>query len=143
MFPNKATHWTLYVDPATSLILTALILYTTLGLLRVPVMILLQTVPRSIDLNKLEKELIDVTKKEHQADINIHNLHVWTLAGDKIVGTVHIKLLNVELDKFNQIVSRAREIFHNYGIHYLTIQPEFAKGPESKSFFYMGKSWIE
>ena len=34
MFPNKATHWTLYVDPATSLILTALILYTTLGLLR-------------------------------------------------------------------------------------------------------------
>ena len=92
MFPNKATHWTLYVDPATSLILTALILYTTLGLLRgkhihllivrrsnfdpkcsknsirnlVPVMILLQTVPRSIDLNKLEKELIDVTKKEHQ-----------------------------------------------------------------------------
>ena len=33
---------------------------------KVPVMILLQTVPRSIDLNKLEKELIDVTKKEHQ-----------------------------------------------------------------------------
>ena len=29
-------------------------------------MILLQTVPRSIDLNKLEKELIDITKKEHQ-----------------------------------------------------------------------------
>ena len=39
-----------------------------------------------------------------QADINIHNLHVWTLAGDKIVGTVHIKLLNVELDKFNQVI---------------------------------------
>ena len=35
---------------------------------KVPVMILLQTVPRSIDLNKLEKELIDVTKKEHQVE---------------------------------------------------------------------------
>ena len=40
-----------------------------------------------------------------KADINIHNLHVWTLAGDKIVGTVHIKLINVELDKFNQVNS--------------------------------------
>ena len=39
-----------------------------------------------------------------KADINIHNLHVWTLAGDKIVGTVHIKLINVELDKFNQVI---------------------------------------
>ena len=41
MFPNKATHWTLYVDPATSLILTALILYTTLGLLRGKLMTLM------------------------------------------------------------------------------------------------------
>ena len=34
MFPQSKLHWTLYVDPITSLILTFLILYTTLQLLR-------------------------------------------------------------------------------------------------------------
>ena len=35
MFPDTIHHWTLYVDPVTSLMLTVLILYTTLGLLKV------------------------------------------------------------------------------------------------------------
>ena len=33
-------------------------------------------------------------------------LHVWTLSGDKYVGTVHIKFLNPEEDqtkKFNEV----------------------------------------
>jgi len=36
MFPEESAryHWTLYIDPITSVALTALILYTTLGLLR-------------------------------------------------------------------------------------------------------------
>ena len=91
-----------------------------------------------------------------KAEVNIHNLHVWTLTGNKVVGTVHIKLINesnqsVQIEKFNkvkfiyirlnllraplsrskfnfkiQIVGPTRQIFHNYGIHYLTIQPEFS-----------------
>ena len=34
MYPDNKLHWTLYVDPITSLVLTGLILYTTLGLLK-------------------------------------------------------------------------------------------------------------
>ena len=34
MYPTMTVHWTLYVDPITSLILTMLILFTTLKLLR-------------------------------------------------------------------------------------------------------------
>ena len=55
--PVSATryHWTLYVDPITSLILTLLILMTTLKVLKVPIMILLQTVPKNINLKQLRK----------------------------------------------------------------------------------------
>lgn len=85
MYPGIDTHWTLYVDPVTSIVLTGLILYTTLGLLKgkslkktskihkifliqnlVPIMILLQTVPRSIDLEKLEEELITVSRRDYE-----------------------------------------------------------------------------
>ena len=43
-----------------------------------------------------------------KAEVNIHNLHVWTLTGNKVVGTVHIKLINetdqaVQIEKFNKV----------------------------------------
>ena len=84
-------------------------------------MILMQTVPPHIDPKKIESELIKLAKDEYeviaglsfmcsllisitiQTTINIHHLHVWTLSGDKIVGTVHIKLVDVGLDKFNKV----------------------------------------
>lgn len=126
MFPLGAKHWTLYVDPATSLLLTLLILYTTLKLLRVPVMILMQTVPSSVDVDKLKKEVVETIRSKYNTIVKIHDCHIWTLAGDKIVGTVHVKMFNADLQNFNHIVSEARQIFHRYGVHHLTIQPELS-----------------
>ena len=128
MFPATRYHWTLYVDPITSLILTLLILMTTLKVLKVPIMILLQTVPKNINLKQLSNELIQLCRDSYEvrryfilpwpvltfkwllfkAEVNIHNLHVWTLTGNKVVGTVHIKLINesnqsVQIEKFNKV----------------------------------------
>jgi zinc transporter 1 len=104
---------------------------TTLKVLKVPIMILLQTVPKNINLKQLSDELIKVCRDSYEAEVNIHNLHVWTLTGNKVVGTVHMKLINEsnqidQIEKFNKIVGPTRQIFHNFGIHYLTIQPEFS-----------------
>lgn len=126
MYPKSKLHWTLYVDPVTSLVLTGLILVTTMGLLKVPMMILLQTVPAHIDPEKIKSELIRIAKDKFQTTITIHDLHVWTLSGDKYVGTVHLKLVNVDLEKYNKLVNKAKDIFHENGIHQITIQPEFA-----------------
>ena len=49
--------------------------------------------------------------------INIHHLHVWTLSGDKIVGTVHIKLINVGMEKFNEVSFFDSELFLTHGGH--------------------------
>ena len=99
MYPGIDTHWTLYVDPVTSIVLTGLILYTTLGLLKgkfhnlkfhkislniVPIMILLQTVPRSIDLEKLEEELITVSRRDYEV-----RLWLLILIGHYIYDTMY------------------------------------------------------
>lgn len=125
MYPEILVHWTLYVDPITSLLLTMLILFTTLRVLKVPIMILLQTVPSDIDVDKLKNEVLNTVKAEYNAIIKIHDLHIWTLSGNQFVGTVHIKLMNCDLQNFNEIVQAIRNIFHNHGVHHLTIQPEF------------------
>ena len=66
MFPATRYHWTLYVDPITSLILTLLILMTTLKVLKVPIMILLQTVPKNINLKQLSNELIQLCRDSYE-----------------------------------------------------------------------------
>ena len=66
-------------------------------------MILMQTVPSSIDVESLKKEVIESIRTEYDAIIKIHDLHIWTLAGNEFVGTVHIKLMNCDLINFNQV----------------------------------------
>lgn len=65
-------------------------------------LILLQTIPDSINIDVLKKELLN-----HFPDIvNIHDFHVWQLTATKIISTVHIIFENqkVSLDKQDIII---------------------------------------
>lgn len=53
----------------------------------------------------------------------VHELHVWQLAGDRIIASAHIRCLN--LKDYMRIAEKVKEFFHNEGIHSTTIQPEF------------------
>lgn len=70
-------------------------------------MILLQTVPSDIDVDKLKNEVLNTVKAEYNAIIKIHDLHIWTLSGNQFVGTVHIKLMNCDLQNFNEVRSKS------------------------------------
>jgi len=48
---------------------------------------------------------------------------VWQLIGDKVIGTVHVVCLKGT--PFMKIANKVKSIFHNYGIHASTVQPEF------------------
>ena len=71
-------------------------------------MTLLQTVPENVNLKKIENDLVRIAKEEHQTEIKVHNLHVWKLSADKIIGTVHIKIRTLydqatQVEKFQQV----------------------------------------
>ena len=74
--------WTLYVDPAMSIMMVMLILKTSVPLLRESALILLQTVPTHIKIKEVQDRLLE------QVDgvLSLHEFHVWQLAGDKIIG---------------------------------------------------------
>jgi zinc transporter 1 len=119
MFPTGPKHWTLYVDPATSFLLTMLILGTTLKLLKVPVMILMQTVPRGVDLEKIKQDVCQSILTKYNAVVKLHDLHIWTLAGDQIVGTVHLKMFNIDLKSLNQVNNERTPIIFKVSIYLL------------------------
>lgn len=111
--------WVLYLDPTLCMVMVCILLYTTYPLLKESALILLQTVPKQIDIRNLIKELRNVEGVEE-----VHELHVWQLAGSRIIATAHIKC--EDPTSYMQVAKIIKDVFHNHGIHATTIQPEFA-----------------
>nr|CAD7592123.1 unnamed protein product [Timema genevievae] len=108
-----------YIDPALSLILVVLILRSVWPLMQESALILLQTVPTHIQVDAIERRLLDKV----DGVLAVHEFHVWQLAGDRIIASAHIRCRN--LSEYMKIAEKVKEFFHNEGIHSTTIQPEF------------------
>lgn len=112
-------HYRFYLDPALSLILVVLILRSVWPLLQESALILLQTVPTHIQVDAIQRRLLDKV----DGVLAVHEFHVWQLAGDRIIASAHIRCRN--LSEYMKIAEKVKEFFHNEGIHSTTIQPEF------------------
>uniref|UniRef100_A0A674N1B4 Solute carrier family 30 member 1a n=1 Tax=Takifugu rubripes TaxID=31033 RepID=A0A674N1B4_TAKRU len=110
--------WVLYLDPTLCVIMVGILLYTTYPLLKESALILLQTVPKQIDMHQLNERLQGL-----EGVLAIHDLHIWQLAGSRIIATAHIKCHDPT--SYMDVAKRIKDFFHNEGIHATTIQPEF------------------
>nr|CAD7439303.1 unnamed protein product [Timema bartmani] len=77
-----------YIDPALSLILVVLILRSVWPLMQESALILLQTVPTHIQVDAIERRLLDKV----DGVLAVHEFHVWQLAGDRIIASAHISV---------------------------------------------------
>ncbi|XP_075719403.1 proton-coupled zinc antiporter SLC30A1 [Rhinoderma darwinii] len=111
--------WVLYLDPALCVIMVCILLYTTYPLLKESALILLQTVPKQIDISSLKQKLRNIEGVEA-----VHELHVWQLAESRIIATAHIKCQDPTA--YMEVAKRIKDFFHDEGIHATTIQPEFS-----------------
>jgi len=110
--------WVLYLDPTLCIIMVCILLYTTYPLLKESALILLQTVPKQINMHRLNERLLGL-----DGVLAIHELHIWQLAGSRIIATAHIKCHDPT--SYMDVAKRIKDFFHNEGIHATTIQPEF------------------
>ncbi len=110
--------WVLYLDPTLCIIMVCILFYTTYPLLKESTLILLQTVPKQIDMHQLNTRL-----RELEGVLAVHELHIWQLAGSRIIATAHIKCHDPT--SYMDVAKRIKDFFHDEGIHATTIQPEF------------------
>lgn len=132
----RYTDWEykLYMDPALSILLVILILHSVWPLLRESALILLQTVPTHIQVDAIQRRLLEKV----DGVLAVHEFHVWQLAGDRIIASAHIRCRN--LSEYMKIAEKVKEFFHHEGIHSTTIQPEFVEIEAMNS--YSGESSI-
>lgn len=75
----------LWLDPATSLVISLLVILGTWGLLKDSVNLALQAVPDGVDTEKVRKYLSSVT-----GVAEIHDLHIWGMSTTETALTAHL-----------------------------------------------------
>ncbi|XP_032278137.1 calcium/manganese antiporter SLC30A10 isoform X2 [Halichoerus grypus] len=115
--PEDPCNWQCYIDPSLTIVMVIIILSSAFPLIKETAAILLQMVPRGVNMEELMSKLSAVPGIS-----SVHEVHIWELISGKIIATLHIKY---QKDRGYQDASRKiREIFHSVGIHNVTIQFE-------------------
>lgn len=113
--------WRFYSDPAISLIITVIILWSAIPLCKAASRILLQAVPTDINVDDIKRDINSLPGIQ-----NCHHLHVWQLSDTKLIASLHITV-NCDLvsAKYMDLARAVNQCLHEHGIHSSTIQPEF------------------
>lgn len=107
-----------WLDPAVSLIIVAVILVGTWGLLRDSVNMTLDAVPPDIDLTQVEAYLSSLPSV-----VEVHDLHVWPVSTTQVALTAHL----VKPDPIGDdatIANIVNALHERFGIEHTTIQWE-------------------
>jgi len=106
------------IDPLLSFFICALILLSTLRLLREALHALMEGTPLHLSLDEIGKALAAV-----EGVRSVHDLHIWTLSGNRIALSAHLSV--ADLSKWEEILpAAAAMVQRRYGIGHVTLQPE-------------------
>lgn len=105
------THWS-WMDPAMGLLIVLIILWGTWGLLRDSVRLILDAVPRHINVSGIE-----IFLKSFSGVIAVHDLHIWGLSTKEIALTAHLVMPDTYLNdedykKINAVLKKEFRIDH-------------------------------
>jgi len=111
------TGWT-PIDPILSIVVSFLILFSAVNLLREAMHVLMEGVPAHIRLETVGRDLAAI-----DGVMRVHDLHIWTLSSGTIALSAHLEVR--ALTSWPGILAAARErMAARHGIRHITLQPE-------------------
>src|SRR5229473_601545 len=107
-------------DPVVSLLIGLLILWSSWGILKESVNVLLEGIPEGMEMETVERSIGAVA-----GVLAVHDLHVWTVGSGMVCCSCHI-MVNEQSVRSGENVLRAvtEALAHNFGIAHTTIQVE-------------------
>lgn len=118
------TNW-LWLDPAISIAIAFVILWSTWSLARDSLNLSLDMVPPNVDRGEVEKYLAALPGVS-----GVHHLHIWAMSTTEIALTVHLVRPNASLDdKF--LKDACEGLKRSFGIVHATFQIEAGACPEA------------
>lgn len=107
-----------WADPAASVLIALLVIYSSWSLLREATGVLMESAPSHIDVDEVREAMIGV-----QGVIEVHDLHVWTITSGMETLSAHVVVEEVCYDC--DVLAAIRSTLHDrFGIHHMTVQME-------------------
>ncbi|MGH9631102.1 MAG: cation diffusion facilitator family transporter [Bryobacteraceae bacterium] len=113
------TGW-LSVDPILSILIAALIIWTAAGVTRESLNILLEGLPRGIQLKSVAEAM-----RGQAGVIDVHDLHIWSLGSSSHALSCHVLICDMPPSESNAILQRINGVLaEQFRIYHTTVQFE-------------------
>ncbi|MDQ2773707.1 MAG: cation diffusion facilitator family transporter [Acidobacteriota bacterium] len=114
----RYTGWT-YIDPVLSIALGALIIYTAWDIIGESLNILLEGLPRGLELSNVTQAMSEI-----EGVLDVHDLHIWSLGSSTHALSSHVLIEDMPPSSSDCILKRIHEVLCTFQIHHSTIQFE-------------------
>jgi cobalt-zinc-cadmium efflux system protein len=113
-------HGMYWLDPALSIFIGLFILYSSYALIRDAVDVLLEAVPRDVDLAGVTHSIDGMP-----AVVAVHDLHVWTITSGLLALSAHIVVRQTDTAKRDVLINEIKRVLaERYKISHTTLQIE-------------------
>ena len=107
-------------DPVVSILIGILILWSSWGILKESVNVLLEAIPEGMNMARVEETIGGV-----HGVLAVHDLHVWTIGSGMICCSCHIMVNEQSVRSGENVLREVTEkLQHHFGIAHTTIQVE-------------------
>ncbi|MGC8970683.1 MAG: cation diffusion facilitator family transporter [bacterium] len=110
-----------YIDPILTFIIGIYIIRESLAIISETVEILMQAVPKNIDIKRIKEEIEALEEVK-----DLHHIHIWRLNDTDIHFEGHINLKeNLNITEIVPLYEKIDDILKNHGVTHSTIQIEY------------------
>ena len=112
-----------WIDPALSIGISCLILWSSLGIIRETLNILLEGAPRGMSVEQITGALATVVGVN-----DVHDVHIWSIGSDTHALACHIRIDDIPLSESDVILRSVKVVLSKtFHIEHTTIQLENAE----------------
>jgi len=111
-----------WIDPALSIGIGVMILWSSIGIIRESLNILLEGAPSGMELERIESAIRGVPGVN-----DVHDLHVWSIGSDTHSLSCHVSIADMRASESESLLRQIRDdLGSRFHIHHTTIQFEYA-----------------
>ncbi len=109
-----------WIDPVLSLLIAAFIFWSSIGIVRETLNILLEGTPRGVSLQQIHSAMDAV-----EGVVNVHDLHVWCLGSSTRALACHVTIADIPPSESVCILAKLKDVLRGqFEISHTTIQFE-------------------
>jgi len=113
------------IDPLIAFLIAGMIVWTALGIITESTNILLESLPKGMNLERVANAMLEVPGVR-----GVHDIHIWSLGTESHALSCHIHILDMPTSESERICQRLREVLAgSFGITHSTIQFEHTHLP--------------